>query len=159
METLVAEQNISLTYFTEQNTYKKLIEAHQFIFPVLERLDCTHYSETIEQLIVILVAFSPETYPEPEKLRFRRTKKEIEIRINMDYKTLLEATETETLHLIAKTYLLAVERFLSKRKDFDHKRFYADVRKVFEQNRLLPNTVFSKKSVQKIRKKFLSTLK
>ena len=129
--------NISLSYFSEKNLTNKLIQEHQKIYPLLDLLDCKNYSATVEHFIVILVAFSPQTFPEKDKLFFRRSKNEIEIRINVDYEKLLVSTETETLQLIAQTYLAAIDRFLMKRKDFDAKKFYTDVEKLFRENGVL----------------------
>jgi len=136
METLIQERNIWLTYFTDKTT-DKIASYHQKIYPLLDLLDCKNYSATVEHFIVILVAFSPQTFPEKDKLFFRRSKNEIEIRINVDYEKLLVSTETETLQLIAQTYLLAIERFLMKRKDFNAKKFYTDVENLFRENGVL----------------------
>jgi len=37
----------------------------------------------------------------------------------------------------AKTYLAAIDRFLMHRKDFDAKKFYTDVEKLFRENGIL----------------------
>jgi Immunity protein 44 len=137
METQIELQSIWLTYFAEPLVSNKLIQQHQQIYPLLDSLNCMDYSPSIQSFGIIIVAFSPEAFPEPEKLRFRKSKNEIEIRINIDYEALLQANEAQTRQLIAKTYLSAISRFLSKRKDFDYQRFYEDVEKLFRANGFL----------------------
>ncbi len=152
METIL--QTVWTNYMLENDCWDKTMSADKQISAVLSEIDLGNYTSQSQGLLVIMIALSPEAFERKECLIYRRKTQEIEIYINMDYQTLLEADEKETLHLISKTYLLAIKRFLSKRKDFDHKRFYADVREIFEKNKLLPNPIFSKKSLRKIKEKF-----
>jgi len=75
--------------------------------------------------------------PEPDRMRFRRKKKELEIRMNLDYEKVLKADEKETLFLIANAYLEVIQQFLSQRKDFDFQQFYEDTQNLFLEKGLL----------------------
>ncbi|TAD97684.1 MAG: hypothetical protein EAZ97_12125 [Bacteroidetes bacterium] len=112
MEIDVEKTHFWLSYFTDDQVGDKIIKHYEKTMELLNYLHLANYS-SVDHLIIIFLVFSPETYPETEKLYFRRKKKEIEIRINMDYEKLLQATESETLQLIAQTYLSAISRFLS----------------------------------------------
>jgi Immunity protein 44 len=136
MEIDVDKRTLWITYFIDDEVGDRLVNYHEETMILINNLVLCNYS-SIKNLIVIFVAFSPEAFPEPEKLRFRKSKNEIEIRINIDYEALLQAKEAQTRQLIAKTYLSAISRFLSKRKDFDYQRFYADVEKLFRANGFL----------------------
>jgi len=133
----IQEPSVALTYFTDKKT-DPMLQFDHLIYPVLDKLECKNYSEKIEGFLVIIVAFSDKTFPEEDKMRYRPKKKEIEIRINVDFEELKTAHESKTtLKLIAETYLLAIERFLSQRKDFDSNRFYQDVKMLFTENGFL----------------------
>lgn len=136
MEIDVDKTSLWVSYFTNDNVGDKLVAHYEKTMLLLNNLTIKKYSP-INHLLVILVAFSSATYPEPEKLRYLKAKNEIEIRINIDYEKLKNATEAETLQLIAEAYLAAISRFLSKRKDFDAKNFYIDVEKLFRENHFL----------------------
>lgn len=137
METIVLTQNIWLTYFMDKDVSSKILEQHQLIYPVLDKLDCATYSQNIENLTVILMAMAEKYQPEPDRMRFRRKKKALEIRMNLDYEKVLKANEKETLFLIANAYLEVIQRFLSQRKDFEFQQFYHDVKELFEENEFL----------------------
>jgi hypothetical protein len=127
-----------ITYFAEpQSSVDKILKVHHKIYDLLSSISMANYSLAIEKVLVILVAFSAETFPEKDRLIFRKKQNKIEIRINIDYEKLKSATEAETLQLIAEAYLAAISRFLSKRKDFDAKNFYIDVENLFRENHFL----------------------
>lgn len=125
----------AMTYFADKkNVVDSLLKANEKIALMLGSFSMGLYSKTIEKMLVIGLAFSSEEYPEKERLIFRKNSNKIEIRINLDYESLLQADEAQTLRLIAQTYLAAISRFLGKRKDFDSARFYADAEKLFRDS-------------------------
>jgi len=134
METMT--QHFWTNYLIEDSFWEKIMPTDQIILKTLAKLQIENYASCL-QLTVFLIALSPESFKREEKLLFRKKIQEIEIYINLDYEKLLVSTETETLQLIAQTYLLAIERFLMKRKDFDAKKFYTDVEKLFRENGVL----------------------
>jgi len=134
METMT--QHFWTNYLIEDSFWEKIMPTDQIILKTLAKLQIENYASCL-QLTVFLIALSPESFKREEKLLFRKKIQEIEIYINLDYEKLLVSTETETLQLIAQTYLLAIERFLMKRKDFDAKKFYTDVEKLFRENGIL----------------------
>jgi hypothetical protein len=99
-------------------------------------LDLKSYSQTINYLVVYYFILHPKAIPQNDRISVRK-KQELEIRINADYDRLLQADERETLQIIAETYLKAIEIFLIPRKDFEGKKFYQDVKNLFEKEGIL----------------------
>jgi len=129
-------QSIWTNYILDKFSAQKIEAFDKKFMGILSNLHIQNYAD-LNGITTILVALAPISFPEKERLLFRRKIQEIEIYINLDYEKLLVSTETETLQLIAQTYLLAIDRFLMKRKDFDAKKFYTDVEKLFRENGVL----------------------
>ena len=137
METQFDTQSVWINYMTDNESSLKIMDFDTKIMSVLVHLDIKKYSTHLDKIVVVLVALEPISFPEKDRLIFRKKQNKIEIRINIDYEKLKNATEAETLQLIAEAYLAAISRFLSKRKDFDAKNFYIDVEKLFRENHFL----------------------
>ena len=97
-------------------------------------LSIKDYSDTVTGIFMIYQSLNTDfakAFPVEEKTIFRRKTKEIEIYTVIDYKTVVEASDTEMLKILAQTYLRGIKQFI-KRKDFDIDCFYKDVEKLFE---------------------------
>jgi Immunity protein 44 len=125
-----------ITYKTDNRAFaNKLLAQHTQTLSVLNRLEIGNYSQSLKRILLVGIVYSPNTkVPEMDKISFLKKMQKLEIYLNLDYEALLQADEAQTLRLIAQTYLAAISRFLSKRKDFDHQRFYTDVEKLFREN-------------------------
>ena len=132
----VEKQTIWTNFMMDKDSASKIKSVDIKILTLLSNLTIQNYT-TYTKIITVLVALAPISFPEKERLVVRKKFNKLEIYINLDYEKLLVSTETETLQLIAQTYLLAIERFLMKRKDFDAKKFYTDVEKLFRENGIL----------------------
>ena len=132
----IEKQTIWTNFMMDKDSASKIKSVDVRILTLLSNLTIQNYT-TYTKIITILVALAPISFPEKERLVVRKKFNKLEIYINLDYKKLLVSTETETLQLIAQTYLLAIERFLMHRKDFDAKKFYTDVEKLFRENGVL----------------------
>ena len=135
MET-VQLQTLWLSYFIDKKMSHLPLIGNR-LEDLLGGMACSNFSVSINSLIIYIVAFSNNTFPEKDCIIFRRKKQQLEIRINAPYDRLLQADEKETLQIIAETYLRAVETFLFNRKDFDGKKFYEDVKNLFESEGIL----------------------
>jgi tRNA splicing endonuclease len=104
---------------------------------LFKNIRCEKYAANFKSLLIYIVALPQDAFGEKDKIYHRRKKQQLEIRINADYDRLLQADERETLHIIAETYLKAIEIFLIPRKDFEGKKFYQDVKNLFEKEGIL----------------------
>jgi len=132
----IEKQTIWTNFMMDKDSASKIKSVDVRILTLLSNLTIQNYT-TYTKIITVLVALAPISFPEKERLVVRKKFNKLEIYINLDYEKLLSSTETETLQLIAQTYLAAIDRFLMKRKDFDAKKFYADVEKLFRENGIL----------------------
>jgi Immunity protein 44 len=126
-------QSIWTNYMLDRVSDSKIKTVDAQVMNVLGNLNVKNYTLQLDRVVVVLVALPPSAWPEKECLIFRKNMNKIEIRIKLDYEALLQADEAQTLRLIANTYLSAINRFLSKRKDFDYQAFYTDVEKLFRE--------------------------
>jgi tRNA splicing endonuclease len=129
-------QTVWLSFFLDKGSQNVLFKTDK-LTDILPILHCSNYSLTVQNVIIYIVAFSHDAFPEKDKIYNRRKKQQLEIRINADYDRLLQADERETLQIIAETYLKAIEIFLIPRKDFEGKKFYEDVKSLFEKEGIL----------------------
>lgn len=129
----VQNQTVWVNYMIDRKSRAKIRPVDMKFMEILGNLDIKNYT-SLDRIVIVLVVLKPE---EEERLIHRKKENKFEIRINLDYKALKNADEKQTLQLIAETYLLAIERFLSQRKDFDSDRFYQDVKMLFTENGFL----------------------
>jgi len=129
----VQNQTVWVNYMIDRKSRAKIRPVDMKFMEILGNLDIKNYT-SLDRIVIVLVVLKPE---EEERLIHRKKENKFEIRINLDYQALKNTDEKQTLQLIAETYLLAIERFLSQRKDFDSDRFYQDVKMLFTENGFL----------------------
>ena len=115
----VSEKNINFTY--EMSNY------------LSENIDISIYGTKFQQIGLIFMAMNPTTPSfRPDKKINRWKHKVFDMYINVpDYEKFRTATKTEARKIIAELYLTGIKKYLSKQKDFNHKLFYKDVKKLF----------------------------
>ncbi len=98
------------------------------------------YGKEIQTLFFIYQAIEPNNPARIAKdfLRYRKSVKIMELYLTLDYYAFLDATQEEALQMMAKLYLKGIEMFLFKRKDFDGKKFYDDVKNLFLREKFIP---------------------
>lgn len=116
MEMTETQKTIWLTFFTDAKT-EKLTAVYPVLSPVLAGVHFGDYGMPGWELVLALVAFSPDTRPQSDKLLIRPTKNEIEIRYNIDYPALCAAQGDAVVRLAAGAILSAVERLVLPRPE------------------------------------------
>ena len=96
-------------------------------------LTISDYTDKYTAIFVIYQVFaSDDIYCQyKEKMTIRRKTNVIELYLNPDYNKFKEADNKTALQMLANTYFHGIKKYLSKRNDFDHKKFYEDVMRVF----------------------------
>jgi hypothetical protein len=134
---ILKEKSLCISFFAEpKKTVDKLLAVNELFINLIGNLDIENYSQSINYLAVYFFILNPKAIPQSDKITVRK-KQQLEIRINADYDRILKADERETLQIIAETYLKAIEIFLIPRKDFESKKFYEDVKSLFEKEGIL----------------------
>lgn len=131
------QQSFWLSYIADAETEKIFRRIHHVLTAVLKNLSIRDYAPDTSNFILIIASTVFPGWQEKERMVARKKTREIEVYINLDNTSVLSANDAELKKLIARAYLSAISRFLSKRKDFDHLKFYADAERVFKENGLL----------------------
>jgi hypothetical protein len=129
--------SIWINYIVCKPLTEKVLRYDERFAETFANLTIDSYTNTWQRLSIIIVLLAPDFFAEKERLIMGKKTKKLEIRINADYDRLLQADERETLQIIAETYLKAIEIFLIPRKDFEGKKFYQDVKNLFEKEEIL----------------------
>jgi len=96
-------------------------------------LSLNKYSNSIQRIVFVYLVVEPKKFlPRENFIKFRRNTATLEIGMNLDYYEFIQANPSESLQILALAYLLGIETYLSKQKDFNAKSFYADVQNLFE---------------------------
>ncbi len=97
-------------------------------------------NKNIKQLIITYLVY-PEIWDgveRKEKSFFKRKERKFFIDIRFpDYQRFCDATKQEAMKIMAEQTLRGTEKFLSKVKDFDYHKFYADLKELFEKEGIL----------------------
>lgn len=132
MDDAQKQRTIWLSYIADKKMSEKLLKTHQFFMLLFNTLQCQNYTNKAENVIFILVALPEQAAQEKEKLTFRRSKKEFELRIMLDYSQMMCIEDTQEMtDFLSNIFLVAIEKWLCNRKDFEGKLFYADLKNVF----------------------------
>lgn len=131
-------KNFQFSGSTTQEQSDKLLKISNISDLLNNNLSIEKYTNAINSLFFIYQAFeADDKYCQYEETkRFRRKTKVMELYKNLDYNRLLQAKEPEVLPILAENYLKGIKELL-QRKDFDNKRFYKDVEKLFIENGLI----------------------
>ncbi len=133
--------NFGFTASTDRTVFNKVVHFNRLEELLNQNLTITNYTGNLHEIVfVYIVASSEVSLPEKNFKRYRWKNKCLEVGLNLNYKRLLQAKEPEVLQILAEGYLRGIEE-LMQRKDFDNKRFYKDVEKLFIENGLLPQAV------------------
>ncbi len=97
-------------------------------------IDLSTYGQ-LKGLALIYLAKLPDDEIHKESATYSRKKQELVILKRLPYEKIQQATEPETLHLMAKACVEAMSESLPKKKipDFDRDAFVKDVSTLFEQ--------------------------
>jgi len=89
------------------------------------------YSQNIQHLFVNFMAMKPNSSTwRPDKTSWLPADHKLRIFANIDYQILIDGTEEQIMQMMARYYLKAIETH-AQRLDFDHKKFYQDVHRLF----------------------------
>ncbi len=94
-----------------------------------QHLSIIDYSATIKEILCtyILIDRSKVNLATDDYIsRLLPKTKSLEIGLNLDFRKFHAVSETEAKRMMIDKFLWGIENLLAKRKDFDHKRFYAD---------------------------------
>ncbi len=113
---------------------KKFLEIGRVIEVLKEGIDLSDYGSGVSTIYYIPMGVPVEDDFHPEKIAFRPRKKELDIRLKLDYLKMKQATDEEFLQLVAQLFLSSIDRFPQRRiPDFDIPAFKADVARVFRE--------------------------
>ena len=136
IENFYERREFEFTSSLDSSVPLRLVEQDRVIQKLLlENLKIQDYTDKFTTLFVIYQIFaSDDPHAQyKEKMTIRRKTNIIELYLNPDYEQFKKADETTALRMLAETYLYGIETFLAKRKNFNHAKFYADVRALFEK--------------------------
>ncbi len=106
-----------------------------------KNLSIQNYSEKyIQSLSFIFVVFpdADNGVDWKERKSYTRARKILKLEIKLpDYQRFCDATKQEAMKIMAEQTLRGTEKFLSKVKDFDYHKFYADLKELFEKEGIL----------------------
>ncbi len=101
-----------------------------------KNLSIKNYTSTIKDIIFgyILIDRSKINMPNHDYIsRLLPKTKTIDVGLNLNFEEFTKANEDEAKQIMIDKYLWCIQNLLSKRKDFDHKRFYDDNVKLFAE--------------------------
>lgn len=105
-------------------------------------VDLSDYTKKTNELVFVFIALNPGlSYTQENFIKERRKTGILELGINLNHSQLLQSTDSEAVELLAEAYLKGIDQFLQNRKDFDGKRFYTDVKRLFIQHGLVKDEV------------------
>ena len=131
-------QNTNKLVFSSMSDEKvnfSILHQDRYLEDILNKsVKIDSYSEKIEEIGLIYMAMDPTTHSFRPDRKFWRWKSGVfDMYVNVpDYEKYCQATEAEAKKIIAQLYLDSIKKYLWKRKDFDAKQFYSDVKEVFK---------------------------
>jgi len=132
--------NYKFTFSIDNDSIMNKIYSYTVIKNLLEQhLSKNEYGNQINVIFVIYQIFNNLQLQEKfsEALKHKKKNKEYELYVNLSYNKILQATEDETLEILAEAYLKGIEKYLLPRKDFNGNQFYNDVKQLFTEHRLI----------------------
>ena len=128
----------SMSYIkASHNTpYSKIIQKI-----IITNLNLSSYSKKrIKHLIFTFIIY-PEAWNGVERYEqkyYTRRDKELYLDIKVsDFNKFCQATKKEAQQIMASEILRGTKKFLQNEKDFDYKKFYADLEKLFKKEGLV----------------------
>lgn len=89
-----------------------------------------NYGVALCEIIFAFIVMLPDNPNHPDRQRFYRKKRILTMARNLDYQAFIQASEAEALQMIVRLYLESLRKY-RKIKDFDKKRFCADLEQKF----------------------------
>jgi len=132
--------NYKFTFSIDNDSIMNKIYSYTVIKNLLEQhLSKNEYGNQINVIFVIYQIFNNLQLQEKfsEALKHKKKNKEYELYVNLSYNKILQATEDETLEILAEAYLKGIEKYLLPRKDFNGNQFYNDVKQLFTEHKLI----------------------
>jgi hypothetical protein len=111
-------------------------------FAILEdlmnvNLNIQHYTQEVDYILFVFLIHLPHQKIHTEHYHFHKRKRFIDIQLQLDYFEIMSATPDEVRQMMAKLFIDSIPLY-SKMKlaQFDDKRFYEDVKSLFEKANL-----------------------
>lgn len=92
-----------------------------------------NYTSVINDIVFCYLLFDRSKINMPNRdyiSRLLPKTKSLEVGLNLDFTQFHIATELETQQIMIDKFLWGIENLLSKRKDFDYRKFYADCKNI-----------------------------
>lgn len=100
-----------------------------------QHISLQNYGSGVNSIYFTHIVMRPANKNHPDFQRYKPRKKEIHFGINLVYEEVKGSTNTEVLRLMGQSFLNSILLYPElKVKDFDYKRFYTDVQKLFAVN-------------------------
>jgi len=131
-------QGIGFSQLTSPDFTEKLLYNFEFEDILNQVLAIHNYTQDFSEVVFTYMAVNPQIGVErKDKIRYSRKEKALELFVNLDRERLEKATQQEALQMMCELYLESIEKYLTKRKDFDAKRYYQDVKEVFVKHEFI----------------------
>jgi len=131
-------RGLGTSFMLTEEFENKLVFNTDIRIPINKELTIEKYSNVVKEFCLIYMALPPgKAIQRADKLRFSRKYKMLDLFVNMDIARLEKATQQEALQMMCELYLESIEKYLTKRKDFDAKRYYQDVKEVFVKHEFI----------------------
>lgn len=103
-----------------------------------DKLDLSRYGAGLQSIRFVPLALQPGDRIHEEEIKYAPRKKELTLKLKLDYDSVLHADKPAMLRLIALLFLNAIERYPAAQvRNFDSRLFGRDVARVFESKGLV----------------------
>ena len=131
-------QGIGFSTLISEDYEKKVVDDVLIEVELNQSLSLNNYTQDFSEVVFTYMAVNPQIGVErKDKIRYSRKEKALELFVNLDRERLEKATQQEALQMMCELYLESIEKYLTKRKDFDAKRYYQDVKEVFVKHEFI----------------------
>ena len=92
-----------------------------------------NYTSTIKDIIFVYILIDRSKIKLPDNdyiSRILPKTKTIEVGLNLNFKEFITANDKQAKQIMIDKFLWGIENLLSKRKDFDYRKFYDDCKKI-----------------------------
>ena len=135
-----SDNGFVISSMADTNPKRECVVSAMDVDKILQlNLKLSNYSDKINTIILNFMAIDPESGQfRPDKKNWRWKSQDFAMYANVpDYKKFCESNKTEARKIIAELYIKSIETYLSKRKDIDYVRLYADVKEPFVKGGVL----------------------
>lgn len=104
-----------------------------------DQIVLSRYGKDVLSIFFVPMGLQPDDDFHPEKVSYSPKRKELDIRLKLDYARMKKASGPEFLRMVAQLFLSAIDRFpVNRLKDFDVSAFKEDVARIFREKGYLP---------------------